>query len=73
MAVAQSIGNEHQLFSRGKKSQEVTNQESCFISKMMQNYLGTVEFCLFFLYLTLWTGLIRNGSMLQTFIINGSG
>lgn len=73
MAVAQSIGNEYQLFSRGKNCRKVLIRNLFLYPKLWKTVPGTVEFCLFLYYLTLWTGLIRNESMLQTFFsINGS-
>lgn len=66
IAVAQSIGNEYQLFSSGKNHRKLLIRSLFLYPKLFKPVLGTVEFCLFLYYLTWWTGLIRNGSMLQT-------
>lgn len=71
IAVAQFIGNEYQLFSCGKNHRKLLIRSLFLYPKLFKPVLGTVEFCLFLYYLTWWTGLIRNGSMLQTtFSIN---
>lgn len=66
IAVAQCIDNEYQLFSSGKNHGKLLIRSLFLNPKLCKTVLGTVEFCLFLYYLTLWTGLIRNGSMLQT-------
>lgn len=78
MALAQSIGKEYQLFSRGKNHRKVLIQSFFYIQNYAKLFPVPVfwelwNFFLFLYYLTLLTGLIRNGSLLPKFFsINGS-